>query len=115
MSGISPQERKAPKVDPVTTTEPALSADRQAQFNELAKNRTGRVIGTEDGATNANQSSPIRSSTRLEMECPLRVIDGVERMSGRPPRTANPDESPEEIKLFGSGRPRKSAGAGCRQ
>ncbi|MDN5451246.1 MAG: hypothetical protein L0G06_10225, partial [Enterobacterales bacterium] len=47
------QERREPKDDPVATTEPALSADRQAQFNELAKNRTGRVIGTEDGATNA--------------------------------------------------------------
>lgn len=50
------QERKAPpKVDEVTTTEPPASADRQAQFNELAKNRTGRVLPSESGAGDINE------------------------------------------------------------
>lgn len=87
------QERREPKDDPVATTEPALSADRQAQFNELAKNRTGRVIGTEDGATNA---------TNLNTEFD-KIGNGMpparDRRRGADERQASqggePDESPE--------------------
>lgn len=85
------QERKAPpKVDEVTTTEPPAAADRQAQFNELAKNRTGRVLPSESGAGDINeQFNKIGDGVKPERNG-RRGAD--ER---RASNDSDPDESPE--------------------
>lgn len=85
------KERQAPpKVDEVTTTEPPAAADRQAQFNELAKNRTGRVLPSESGAGDINdQFNKIGNGMPPERNG-RRGAD--ER---RASNDSDPDESPE--------------------
>ena len=121
------QERKAPpKVDEVTTTEPPAAADRQAQFNELAKNRTGRVLPSESGAGDINEQfnkigngvPPERNGRR-----------GADER--RASNDSDPDESPEskavrqwkakeELRALGAankpwnGCSRRSSAHGCR-
>lgn len=85
------QERKAPpKPEAVTATEPPASADRQAQFQELAKNRTGRVAHTEDDAGDINGQF---NKIGIGMPPERKGRRGADERQAS--NDSNPDESPE--------------------